>query len=257
VNGVCFDVVAASLPGYGFSQIPDERGMDERRMAALMVGLMERLGHERFAARGSDIGGGVLTQMGALFPDRLIGLHLSGIRPVVVQVPDDLTDAEKALVKQAQEWGMFERAYAALHSTKPQTVAHGLNDSPAGLAAWIVEKFRSWSDCGGDVEKRFSKDELLTNLTIYWATQTIVSSIRVYFEIFRAGPLPGVKDVPVAMLMAAHDLVTPPREWVERSGPIARWSQLDTGGHFLEWEEPALVADDMRAFFGELAASAA
>lgn len=256
-NGVCFDVVAASLPGYGFSDIPTEPGMDERRMAGLFVQLMSELGYDRFAARGSDIGGGVLNLMGAHFADSLIGLHQTGIRPLILQVPDDLTEAEKTYVAQVQHWGIHERAYAALHGTKPQTVAHALNDSPAGLAAWIVEKFRSWSDCNGDVEKRFSKDELLTNLTIYWATQTITSSIRVYYEIFHAGPQPGPDpSVPLAYLMAAHDIAMPPREWVERTTKLARWTQLDRGGHFLEWEEPALVAEDLRAFFGELTGAA-
>ena len=256
-GGVCFDVVAASLPGYGFSDIPAESGMDERRMAGLFVKLMKELGYEKFAARGSDIGGGVLNLLGAHHAANLIGLHQTGIRPLVLKVPDDLTEAEKTFVAQVQQWGIHERAYAALHNTKPQTLAHALNDSPAGLAAWIVEKFRSWSDCNGDVEKRFSKDELLTNLTIYWATQTITSSIRVYYEIFHAGPQAGPDpSVPIAYLMAAQDIAMPPREWVERTTKLARWTQLDTGGHFLEWEEPALVADDLRAFFGGLKGAA-
>jgi pimeloyl-ACP methyl ester carboxylesterase len=139
-----------------------------------------------------------------------------------------------------------------MHGTKPQTLAVGLNDSPAGLASWIVEKFRTWGDTKGNVESRFSKDELLTNLTIYWATGTIASSVRLYYEFTREKRLQGKVIVPTALLIATHDMVPPPREVCERMYDISRWTQTDTGGHFLEWEEPQLVAADMRAFFGSL-----
>jgi pimeloyl-ACP methyl ester carboxylesterase len=149
-------------------------------------------------------------------------------------------------------WRGEEVGYGALQGTKPATLAAALNDSPAGLAAWIVEKFRRWSDCGGDVERRFTKDQLLTNVTTYWATGSIGSSIRLYKEADDEPDLRAV-DVPIAHLMSDRDMLHTPREWVERSSRIDRWTQVDRGGHFLEWEEPDLVADDLRAFLLPLA----
>jgi pimeloyl-ACP methyl ester carboxylesterase len=149
-----------------------------------------------------------------------------------------------------------EFAYAQLHATKPQTPAVALNDSPAGLAAWIVEKLRAWSDCDGDVEARFSKDDLLTELTIYWSTQTIGSSMRMYFESLRDWVEPEDPDVrvPTAVAMFPKDMVPTPREFAERWGPIDRWTDMPRGGHFGEWEEPELLADDIRTFFAPLGA---
>lgn len=150
---------------------------------------------------------------------------------------------------------MQEGAYAMLQSSKPQTLAYGLNDSPAGLAAWLVEKFRTWSDCAGDVEKRFSKDELLTNLTIYWVMETVNSSIRLYYETAHDwnNPNAGKRvEVPTAMAMLPKDLVHAPREWHEREYNVERWTELPRGGHFAEWEEPELIVKDIRAFFRPL-----
>jgi len=248
-----FDVVVPSLPGYGFSDRPAEPGMSVGRIADLCAALMAgELGYARYAARGSDLGAGVLQQLALVHPDALIGLHLSGTNPYVGQVPDDLTDAEKQFVANAQQWTMQEMAYAMEHSSKPQTLATGLNDSPAGLAAWLVEKFRRWSDCDGDVEARFSKDELLTNLTIYWATETINSSIRLYYETARHPGNWGRVEVPTGMLMSPKDMFPTPRAWVERSYNVTRWTEIPRGGHFLEWEEPELVVEDIRAFFRPL-----
>ncbi len=248
-----FDVVVPSLPGYGFSDRPAEPGMSVGRIADLCAALMAgELGYARYAARGSDLGAGVLQQLALVHPDALIGLHLSGTNPYVGQVPDDLTDAEKQFVANAQQWTMQEMAYAMEHSSKPQTLATGLNDSPAGLAAWLVEKFRRWSDCDGDVEARFSKDELLTNLTIYWATETINSSIRLYYETARHPGNWGRVEVPTGMLMSPKDMFPTPRAWAERSYRVERWTEIPRGGHFLEWEEPELVVEDIRAFFRPL-----
>lgn len=149
---------------------------------------------------------------------------------------------------------MQEGAYAMVHLTKPQTLAFGLNDSPAGLAAWIVEKFRSWSDCDGDVEKRFTKDELLTNLTIYWATETISSSCRLYYETMHNLPKNANKrvELPVGMAMFPKDILPSPREWSERQFNVQRWTEMPRGGHFGEMEEPELLAADIRAFFRPL-----
>ncbi|MEP7242806.1 MAG: epoxide hydrolase family protein [Gammaproteobacteria bacterium] len=249
-----FDVVVASLPGFGFSDIPRERGFAIQAMAERMTKLMtETLGYQRFALRGSDIGGSIIQQLSLSHPDKVIGAHISGLlRGVTYQGDKPPSEAELKFNRDLQKWTSTELAYATLHSSKPQTQAVGLNDSPAGLASWIVEKFQRWGDTKGNVESRFSKDELLTNLTIYWATQTIGSSMRLYYEFSRETRLTGRVTVPTAALIAQHDMVPPPREVAERLYNIVRFNESDAGGHFLEWEEPEVVAADMRAFFGSL-----
>jgi pimeloyl-ACP methyl ester carboxylesterase len=147
---------------------------------------------------------------------------------------------------------MQEGAYAVLQSTRPQTPAYALNDSPAGLAAWIVEKFRAWSDCEGDVEKRFTKDELLTNITIYWVTQTIGSSFRMYYETNRVRPTAASRDVLAGFAIFPKDIVPAPREFGERAFNGERWTEMPRGGHFAAMEEPELLAEDLRDFFRPL-----
>ena len=179
-----FDVVVPSLPGYGYSDRPHAPGMDVIRVADLWSELMAGvLGFERFAAAGGDIGSGVTRFLGLNHPDRVVAIHRSDVgAPIFGGDPAELDDGERRYLDEVGAWAADEGAYAAMHRTKPQTLAYGLNDSPVGLAAWIVEKFRAWCDCGGDVETRFTKDELLTNITIYWVTQTIGSSVRIYCE---------------------------------------------------------------------------
>ncbi|QBD78950.1 epoxide hydrolase [Ktedonosporobacter rubrisoli] len=245
-----FDVIIPSLPGYGFSDRPGEKGMGLGRVADLLAKLLiEGLGYERFALRASDLGAGVSQQLALTQAQRLIGLHQSGTNSFIGQIPDNLSRAEQEFIANAERWNQQEMAYAMQHFSKPQTLAYSLNDSPAGLAAWIVEKFRAWSDCAGDIEKRFGKDDLLTNLTIYWATQTINSSMRLYYEMVRNPGSWGRVEVPTAMLMSPKDMFPTPREWVERSSNVQRWTEISSGGHFLEWEEPERVAEDLRAFF--------
>lgn len=244
-----FDVVALSLPGYGFSDRPSEPGMDVARIAQLVVDVMAQLGYPRFAARGSDLGAGVLQQLALAQPERLIALHLSGTNPYLASVPDDLTEAEKAFVAAAERWNQTEMAYAMEHASKPQTLAHALNDSPAGLASWVLEKFRTWSDCGGDLDAVYDRDDLLTNLTIYWATQTIGSSMRLYYETVHSTDARwGRVEVPTGMAMSGADMFPTPREWAERSYNVVHWTDLPRGGHFLEWEVPDLVAADLRSY---------
>jgi pimeloyl-ACP methyl ester carboxylesterase len=249
-----FDVVVASLPGYGFSDIPRTPGFATREIAERMTKLMtDVLGYPKFALRGSDIGGSVVHQISMAHPDRVIGAHVSGLlRGTPLNTPEKPSEAEQKFLRDLNEWSNTELGYARMHGTKPQTLAQGLNDSPSGLAAWIVEKFQKWGDTKGNVESRFPKDELLTNLTIYWATQTITSSVRFYYEYGREQRLLGRMEVPTAVLMAAHDMTPPPREVSERMYNLVRWNWTEVGGHFLEWEEPQLVADDMRAFFASL-----
>jgi pimeloyl-ACP methyl ester carboxylesterase len=250
-----FDVVVPSLPGYGFSDRPDTTGVGVAQIGELFAKLLtDGLGYGRFAIRASDLGAGVSKELALAHPDLLVGLHHSGTSPFVFGVPGDLSEAEQAFLAEAQQFAMLEGAYAMLQSSKPQTPAVGLNDSPAGLAAWLVEKFRAWSDCGGDVERRYTKDELLAYLTVYWVTETIGSSMRLYAETARVpSPNAGKKvETPTAMAMLPKDLVHGPREWHEREYNVQRWTELPRGGHFGEWEEPQLLAEDIRAFFRPL-----
>ncbi len=182
---VAFHVVAISLPGYGFSDKPKQGGVSNRRIAGMIAQLMARLGYQRYGAQGGDWGGFIVRQLGLLDPQHLIGVHSNmcvtgpppGPDPNAGVPPEELKRVDAARAR-----ALNESAYSQLQGTKPQTLGYSLNDSPAGLAAWIVEKFRTWSDSGGDVEKKFTKDELLTNIMIYWATETGPSSVRLYYE---------------------------------------------------------------------------
>ena len=248
-----FDVVVPSMPGYGFSDRPSKRGMTVPRIAELWARLMkEGLGYHLFAAHGGDIGGGVTTRLGLNYPDSVMGIHLTDVRaPYLGEGARELSEAERKFLAEEEKWEKEEGAYGDIQATKPQTLAYGLNDSPSGLAAWIVEKFRAWSDCGGDVERRFTKDELLTNLTIYWATETINSSVRLYYE-HRHNPSPLKLEerikVPTAVALFPKDISLPPREWAERTYNVQRWTEMPRGGHFAAMEEPELLVEDIRAF---------
>jgi pimeloyl-ACP methyl ester carboxylesterase len=250
-----FDVVIPSLPGYGFSDRPTGPGMNVFRIAELWTGLMNELGYKRFAAQGGDLGAGVSTALGLRHPDRIVALHLNFIpgsyRPFLG--PDaKLTSAEEEFFKVAGRWADERGAYAHVQRTRPQTAAYGLNDSPTGLAAWILEKFREWSDCDGDVYRRFTRDELLANVTLYWMTETIHSSLRLYFE-GRKAPLQFGEGefvhAPTAIAHFPKELPFPPRIWIERGYNVQHWTEMPRGGHFAAAEEPEILAEDLRAFF--------
>lgn len=251
--GAPLHVVVPSLPGYGFSDRPTRPGMSVGRIGELLHRLMADLGYERYVIRATDLGAGVATQMAIGHPVAVAGLHTSGTNPFLMNVPDDLTPAEQEFVANAQQWMQTEMAYAQVHSSKPQTIAAALNDSPAGLAAWIIEKFWRWTDHDGDLETAISRDDLLTNLTIYWVTGTINSSMRLYYETARDPGTWGAVAAPSAHLQFSGDMFATPREWVERSGPVARWIDGGRGGHFPEWERPETVAADLRQFVSSLA----
>jgi pimeloyl-ACP methyl ester carboxylesterase len=252
-----FDVVIPSLPGFGFSDRPVERGMNAFRIADLWAALMRELGYERFGAQGGDLGAGVSTALGLRYSDRIIGIHLNFIpgsfRPFLA--PHVTLEAdEKAFVDGVGRWAEKNGAYSHLQRTRPQTAAYGLNDSPAALAAWIIEKFRDWSDCDGDVFRRFSRDELLTNVTLYWMTETIHSSFRLYFENGSAPLQFEPRDFvrpPCAFARFPKEISAPPRAWVERGYNVRRWCDMPRGGHFAAAEEPGLLAQDLRSFFRE------
>jgi pimeloyl-ACP methyl ester carboxylesterase len=256
-----FDLVIPSLPGYGFSERPHRTGIHARYTAGLWHELMRGLGYDRYGAHGSDWGAGVSTFMALDDPEPMIGLHLANLDndPYTGEGSRPLTDAEREYQAQWARWLAAEHAYSDIQSTKPQTLACGLNDSPAGLAAWIVEKWRAWGDTGGDVESRFPRDLLLTNVTLYWATATIGTSIRDYYD-HRWSPEttigPGdFVGVPTAVTGFTHNFADEgvmPREWAERLYDVRRFTPMPRGGHFPAAEEPELLAGDIRAFFEAL-----
>ncbi|WP_420036101.1 epoxide hydrolase family protein [Streptomyces sp. cg28] len=246
-----FHVVVPSLLGFGFSDRPTESGVNLTSMGAPFATLMrDVLGYDRYVIRASDLGAGVATGMAMSDPEAVIGLHMNGSNPATSfdDLPDDLSQAERQMIEDVKKFQQEEFAYFKVQSTKPQSLAVGLNDSPAGQAAWIIEKFRAWSDCDGDVENAFTRDDLLTNLTVYWATETIGSSMRVYYENAHTPAEWGALQAPMAVTTLPYDLYSTPRAWVERSGPLARLTELPRGGHFAEWEVPELIAADLRAF---------
>src|SRR5215212_4226720 len=271
-----FDVVVPSLPGFGFSDRPRERGFS-RRIPELWARLMEGLGYSCFAAHGVDVGSSVANLLGLWHPDRLVGIHVTyPAEPYLGPGAPALSEREKEFLAGRPGGQEAEGAYTHIQRTKPQTLSYALNDSPAGLAPWIVEKWRAWSDCDGDVEKRFSKDELLTNLTIYWTTETIGSSFRIYRdwalgaesnpyawesreEVPRGvASKPLTRDERIGMpsavaLFPADPPAGMPREWAERSySDLRRFSRMPRGGHFPAMEEPELLAEDIRSFFRPL-----
>jgi pimeloyl-ACP methyl ester carboxylesterase len=255
-----FDLVIPSLPGYGFSDRPHRTGVTSRFTAGLWHQLMRGLGYERYGAHGADWGAGVSTFMALDDPEPMIGLHLANLDNAPYTGPGarPLSDAERAYVADFQRWLDEERAYGAIQSTRPQTLAYGLNDSPAALAAWILEKWRQWGDTAGDLERRFPRDFLLTNVTLYWATATIVTSMRDYFDNrwspeTAIGPDDFVR-VPTAISVSEHNFFPEgemPREWAERLYDVRCWTPMPRGGHFPAAEEPELLADDIAAFFAE------
>ena len=254
-----FHVVCPSMPGYGFSDAPRQPGFGAKRVAEVFAKLMDRLGYTRYGAQGGDWGALVSTWLARQDAPHVCGIHLSMILAKTPEGPqsetvEGLSPEETEALKKAEKGEETETGYAAIQSTKPQSLGYALNDSPAGLAAWIVEKFRQWSDCGGDVERRFTKDELLTNIMIYWVTQTITSSMRLYYETRVSGWLEALDEhihVPTACALSpVHPQL--PRQWVEKSYNVTRWTKMKSGGHFAALEEPGLLVEDVRAFFRDL-----
>jgi pimeloyl-ACP methyl ester carboxylesterase len=260
IDGPAFDVVIPSLPGYGFSERPARTGVNCRYVAGLWHRLMRGLGYRRYGAQGGDFGAGVATFMALDEPEAMLGVHLSTLEIAPSMGPGSrpLSQAERAYLAAMGRWEQAEGGYKAIQATKPQTLGYGLNDSPAGLAAWILEKWRAWADSGGDPMARVSPELLLTTLTIYWATQTITPSMRDYFDNRRHGVALGPEDVirvPTAVAVFANHFVPegdPPREWVERLYDVRRWTPMPSGGHFAPAEQPYRLAEDIAAFFATL-----
>ena len=251
------DVVIPSLPGFGFSDRARTMAMNAFAIADSLAELMTQLGYATFTVQGGDIGAGVATALALTHADRLTGLHLNYI-PGSYLPPsdrlDDLSDEERESLRSAEAWFAREGAYAHLQRTLPQTVAHALNDSPAGLAAWIVEKYERWSDCGGVIEQRFTRDELLTNVSIYWFTETIASSMR-YYAMGTRAPLHFARGqrvtTPTAIARFPSEQPFPALAWIERGYDVVRFTEMARGGHFAAAEEPALLAADILSFVRE------
>jgi pimeloyl-ACP methyl ester carboxylesterase len=254
-----FHVVCPSMPGYGFSQAPRAPGFDIRQVAETNATLMAQLGYTRYGAQGGDWGGIATAWIARVDAPHVAGIHMN---MVVAGPPAGAANPMAGVTPEEVGWlgemGAFQKegtGYQQIQGTRPQTLGYGLNDSPAGLAAWIVEKFRAWSDCGGNVETRFSKDELLTNVMLYWVTQSITSSTRLYCETMRTGrfgPSEGKIEVPTAGAIFPKELYKAPRAWAEAAFNLKRWSVFHSGGHFAAMEEPAALVDDIRGFFREL-----
>lgn len=245
-------VVVPSLPGFGFSDPPRRTGLSTRpAMAERLAWLMAELGYDRYVVSGGDIGSATAEALARAHPDRIAGVHLTDVPfwHLFTLDPATLSPAERDYLAVGQQWGRAEGAYAQLQSTKPTTAAYGLADSPAGLAGWIVEKLRSWSD---DFEATFPPDELLTHVTLYWVTGTIGSSFGPYVERPTAAEAAGRVEVPTALARFAKDLVPAPREFAERFFDVRRWTDYDRGGHFAALEVPDLFARDLRAFLTDL-----
>jgi len=251
-----FDVVLPSIPGFAFSDKPREPGIDPVRIAAIEAKLMARLGYTRYGAQGGDWGAFISQQIALNDAAHVAGLHLNMCRaaPPATDPDAGLSDAERARLKLRDVFQAEETGYQQIQGTKPQTLGVALNDSPAGLAAWIVEKFRTWCDCDGNPETVFTKDELLTNITLYWVTQTAASSARIYYESRHAPPAAGARrvEVPTACADFPREIIWSPRRWLEPRFNITRWTVMPRGGHFAAFEQPSLLVDDIRAFFRDL-----
>ena len=256
-----FHVICPSIPGYGFSQAASEPGMHPRRVSQMIASLMGRLGHARYGAQGGDWGSVISQGLGVVDPEHCMGIHLNMIS---ASRPNDdpmsgVSEEEKEIFERARRVREEEMGYFRIQSTRPQTLGTALNDSPAGLASWILEKFRAWSDCPSDgrgdepLFRVFTKDQLLANITLYWVTGTITSSTRLYLETVRATGLSPIQHrVPLGCAAFPGELVRSPRAWVERQFDLRHWTEMPRGGHFAALEQPALFVDDVRAFFRKL-----
>jgi len=248
-----FHVIAPSLPGYGFSDAPHEPGWDIARVARAFVALMDRLRYARYGAQGGDWGAQITTRMATLDPEHCVGLHLN--MPIAGPPAEDvaLADQEQADLAVMARFQREDAAYAAVQGAHPQTLGIALDDSPAGLLAWIVQRFRDWSDCDGVLDRSFTRDQLLTNVMLYWVTRSFTSSARLYWETMHSGvlrePLTHV-DVPTGVArFPEEEILRFPRSWVEQRYHVTRWTEMPRGGHFAAMEEPELFADDVTAFF--------
>jgi epoxide hydrolase len=249
-----FHVVAPSLPGFGFSDKPAERGWNADRIAKAWAELMRRLAYDRYVAQGGDWGSVVTTEMARQRPAGLAGIHLN--MPLVIPQPvptEGLSTEEQRAVDLYRRFLSDGFGYFLLQATRPQTIGYALADSPVGQAAWIYEKFHAWTDNDGDPEGALTRDEMLDNITLYWLTETAASSARMYLENAKVTGAPPVIEIPVGCSIFPREIVPAPRRWAERVYPnLIHWNVLDRGGHFAAFEQPALFIQELRDCFRSL-----
>ncbi|WP_378184822.1 epoxide hydrolase family protein [Aquimarina sp. W85] len=257
-EALSFDVVVPSIIGFAFSEKPIESGSDYAFNATLWHKLMQKLGYDKYALQGGDIGAGISMKIAQNYPENSIGLHLNYISDSYEPYFKEGEGRTANTIEFRQcinEWNKQEGAYSTIQSTKPLSLAYGLNDSPIGLCGWIIEKFNAWSDNSGDIENSFTKQELLANVTLYWLTQTIHSSIRMYHEI-SLNPMKFGKDdfihIPVGFAKFPMEIPIPPRDYIEKGLNITHWTDMPKGGHFAALEQPELLANDIIRFFKKL-----
>ena len=244
-----FHVVCPTLPGYGFSDRPAESGWGVDHIADQWAALMGALGYERFGAQGGDWGSAVTTRIGVQHPERCLGIHLNMVSVGPGSKPADLTETEQAALASLEHYRQWDSGYSTQQATRPQTLGYGLVDSPAGQAAWIVEKFWAWSDHQGHPEDSFRRERLLDNVMHYWLPGAGASSARLYWESFRRFGR-GDVSVPSGMSIFPKEIFRASRRWAERRfTDIRHWNELDRGGHFAAFEQPAVFVDEVRTFF--------
>ncbi len=246
------DTVVPSLPGFTFSD-QQATAPGETPIHELWHRLMTGLGYDRYIAHGGDLGAGITSRMGAVHPEAVAGIHLMAV--MIAPRHDNLTAAEQAYLDGIKEWDLHDGAYQHQQQTRPITLAYGLSDSPVGLLAWITEKYRNWSDCGGDIGTRWADDDILVQASLYWFTNTIGTSFRPYYDYFAhpaTGPRVPVGQVPAAIAVFPHDISCPPREYAERTYSVVRYTRFDRGGHFAPHEEPVLLARDIAEFAAQI-----
>ncbi len=251
-----FHLVVPSIPGYGFSGPTRERGWNVTRIARAWDELMQGLGYPRYGAQGGDWGSGISRELGLIAPEQVIGVHLNMLSPLG-DPPPDLDERDRGRIERLRQFRLTGTGYSAIQGTRPQTLSYGLTDSPAGQLAWIAEKFGQWADGG---LAGVDRDQLLTNISVYWLTRTAGSSARLYYEAVAAartaraagaaaGPGPAISTVPTGVAVFPEEIAAPVRRLAERSNHIVHWSEFDRGGHFAAMEEPDLLVGDVRAFF--------
>jgi epoxide hydrolase len=249
-----FHVVIPSIPGFGFSGPTREPGWTERRVARAFAELMHRLGYERYGAQGGDVGAGISPDLGRVDPDHVIGVHVNAATVGFMPFPPlqeaelaELTDAEKARVERIARYLADEFGYAQIQSTRPQTLSYGLTDSPVGQLAWIVEKFQGWTHDSEVPEDAVDRDQMLTNVMLYWLTRTAGSAANIYYEGMHSGQWPEPSSTPTGVAVFAEDISI--RRYAEQTNNIVHWSEFDRGGHFAAMEAPDLLVGDVREFF--------
>ncbi len=252
-----FHLVIPSLPGFGLSGPIREAGWDSHRIATAFAELMSRLGYQRYGAQGGDFGAFVSHDLGRVDPDHVVGVHVNaasmGFIPFGAVDPAELaelTDAEKARLDRMNKFLSDGNAYFQIQATRPQTLAYGLTDSPAGQLAWIVEKFKEWTQGPGLPEESVDRDRMLTNVMLYWLTATAGSAANLYYEMIHSSSWPAPSTVPTGVAVFAEDISI--RRYAERSNAIVHWSEFDRGGHFAAMEAPDLLVGDIRKFFRDL-----